>query len=210
MRRLALVAAAIAAVLYVPVPIGAHESGGTNALVPVSDIPQQVKVPAGTGVAEAPPAAAPEQAPELVPPQEIDQIDQEAATRAGAVAAPEPEPSTAAPEAVPALQPKAELAQEGTVPEPPPEKTPNQERPPDRQGQDEDDPEEFEEEFDDVPPEEDREGTPRIAPSQGAVPAGDRLPQTGRELLVLGLIGSGLMLIGTGLRGISRPRLQRV
>ena len=205
MRRLALLAAAIAVVLYVPVPLVAQPGGGTKALVPVSEIPPKVEVPVGTGVAEAPTAGAPEQAPNLVPTQEI---EQEAASRAGAVTAPAPESTTAEPQAVPALQPNAELAQEVTVPEPPPEETPNQETPPD--GQDEDDPEEFEEDFDDVPPEEDQEGTPRIAPRQRAAPAGDRLPQTGRELLVLGLIGSGLMLFGTGLRGIAQPRLQRI
>ena len=222
MRRLALAAAALAAILYVPVPLGAHPSGGTSALVPVSEIPPEVRVPAGTGAAEAPVAAAPApepaapepaapapevpaEAPELVPPAEMETAPEPAA---GAVQAPEPE-AEPEPTAAPALQPKAQLAQVGTVPDSPPEQAPDQETPPDRQGQDEDDPEEFEEDFDDPPPEE-QEETPRIAPRQRAVPAADRLPQTGRELLVLSMIGLGLTLVGTGLRGASRPRLQRV
>ena len=214
MRRLALVAAALAAALYVPVPLVAQPTGGTNALVPVSEIPPQVSVPAGTGAAEAPAAAAPApapaaptapaEAPELVPPAEM---EADAEPAGGAVQAPEPE-AEPDPTAAPALQPKAQLAQVGTVPDSPPEQTPDRETPPDRQGQGEDDPEEFEEDFDDVPPEE-QEETPPIAPRQRAVPAADRLPETGRELLVVSLIGLGLTLVGTGLRGVSRPRLQR-
>src|SRR5688500_3672083 len=110
MRRLALASLAIAAILYVPVPLVAHERGVTNALVPVSEIPPEVQVPSGTGVAEAPaagtpaPAPAPEEAPELVP---TDEMEPAPASRAGAIEAPDPEPT-----AVPALQPNAELAQD--------------------------------------------------------------------------------------------------
>lgn len=214
MRRLILSALAIAVVLYVPVPLGAHPSGGTKALVPVEEIEETVTVPAGTGAAEAPPAGAPapppapvpvaepETPPKLVPPAQVESQPQPGP---GAATAPPPAPE---PVAAPALQPKAELAQDEPS-ETTPEQTPNRDTPDD--DLQEKDPEEFEEDFGDTVPERgDDGGRPGIAPTPGAVPVSERLPETGRELLLLSLIGTGLLLVGSTLRRLSRPRLRHL
>lgn len=204
MRKLLLVAVAAAAIFQAPLPLIAQDGGGSPALVPVSDIPAGAEPVPGTGAVEAPaapppapPAPAPEDAPALVPTEDV--------------AAPQPPPpadmpaAVPDPDAAPQLRPRAELAQDQpTGPDLPEDQEPNEA--PDPTPDEETDPEEFEEDFNGG-------GEPDPAPGGGtpapradrAAAIAERLPETGVRLAALALASLALLSWGTGLRLLVPP-----
>ncbi len=67
MRRLILSAILVSGVLYAPLPLIAQNGGGQVPLIPVGDMPN-----AGGGATAPPLEVDPSEAPELVPPDQVD------------------------------------------------------------------------------------------------------------------------------------------
>ena len=211
MRKLVLLAIFFSGILYAPLPLIAQNGGGSTPLIPVADMPNDNG--GATAPSDPPLEVDPQQAPELLPPQEVGG-GAEAPSRTPAPAptpaptpapVPEPAPEPTAAVAVPQSTPRAaEPAQapdeepqgdEPTVPDETPTTTPE----PQQDTQDED---QFEEEFDDVP-EAGEPNAPNVAPE---ATAGPQLPRTGGDLPALLLSGLALTVSGMSLRALVRPR----
>src|SRR5215208_3066465 len=95
MRRLVLMAIVAGGVFYAPLPLIAQNGGEATPLMPVTDIPSD------SGGATAPPEAPlevdPNEAPELVPPQEVN--------TGGGTSAPPPAATQATPKSEPVTTP---------------------------------------------------------------------------------------------------------
>jgi hypothetical protein len=198
MRRVAPATLVVAAALYAPIPLTAQEGGGTRALVPVAEVPTGPSVPPGDGAAEAPPAAAP--APPPVPEPAPEQPPQLLSPDQVADASPPPEPAPP-----PQLEPVEAVPAQGSVGQQVPDET-GEEVPPTPVDpgpeENEDDPEEFEEEFDDPVPRDPVYHVP-ARPAPGATAAA-QLPQTGADAAPVGAVGIMLLTAGLSLR-LVRP-----
>ena len=69
MRKLVLLAIFCSGVFYAPLPLIAQNGGGSAPLIPVADMPSSGG--GATAPSEPPLEVDPQQAPELVPPQEV-------------------------------------------------------------------------------------------------------------------------------------------
>jgi hypothetical protein len=211
MRKLVLMAIFCSGVLYAPLPLIAQNGGGSTPLIPVADMPADNG--GATAPSDPPLEVDPQAAPELVPPQEVGGGAEAPAARPPApVPTPEPAP-TPAPEPAPAPEPTAAVAmparpaepaqnpdeptgdEEPTVPDETPTTTPQ----PQQDNQDED---QFEEEFDDVP-QAGEPNAPNVAPE---ATAGPQLPRTGGDLPALLVSGLALTASGMSLRALVRTR----
>ena len=207
MRRLILFAILVSGVLYAPLPLIAQNGGGQTPLIPVADMPN-----AGGGAtapSEPPLEVDPSEAPELVPPEQVN-------TGGGTAPPADPEPVAPAEptEPEPEVQAQTALAPEATppvaaapaqAPEEPLEPEPEQPTsPPTVPDDDEPDEEEFEEEFDEDFDEVPEAGEPDAAPQVTAT--GRQLPRTGADLPAVLLSGLALTASGMSLRALCRGR----
>ena len=213
MRKLVLLAIFFSGIFYAPLPLIAQNGGGSTPLIPVADMPADNG--GATAPSDPPLEVDPQQAPELVPPQEVGGgAEAPAARQPDPAPAPAPTPEPApAPEPASAPEPTAAVAmparpadpaqnpdeptgdQEPTVPDETPTTTPEPQQ--DTQNEDQ-----FEEQFDDVP-EAGEPNAPSVAPQ---ATAGPQLPRTGGDLPALLLSGLALTASGLSLRALVRTR----
>ena len=211
MRKLVLLAIFFSCIFYAPLPLIAHNGGGSTPLIPVADMPADNG--GATAPADPPLEVDPQQAPELVPPQEVGG-GAEAPAAPQPAPTPEPAPTPApAPEPASAPEPTAAVAMPARPAEPaqnPDEPTDDEEptvpdeaptTPPEPQ-QDTQNEDEFEEEFDDVP-QAGEPNAPNVAPE---ATAGPQLPRTGGDVPALLLSGLALTASGMSLRALVRTR----
>jgi hypothetical protein len=218
MRKLVLTVIFCAGVFYAPLPLIAQNGGGNTPLIPVADMPADSG--GATAPSEPPLEVDPQEAPELLPPQEVGGGAEAPAPRETAPApSPTPEPAPA-PAPVPAPEPAPEPTASVAIPSRPadagpaqnPDEPTDDEEPsgtapdeaPTAPGQEENnqDEEQFEEEFDDVP-EAGEPNAPSVAPQ---ATAGPQLPRTGADLPALLLSGLALTASGISLRALVRTR----
>lgn len=189
-------------VFYAPLPLIAQKGGGETPLIPVADIPNDSG--GATAPSEVPLEVNPEEAPELVPPQQVNNGGGTSAPAPAATQAtppPAPAPSTPEPSPTPVA---AQAPEEPDTPvEEPPDETPTETPTTPEPDEDEPDPEEFEEEFDEGPAPGEPESPAVTVPE---VSAGPQLPRTGPELPAIVLSGLSLTAAGMALRALARER----
>ena len=211
MRRLVLTAILVGGVFYAPLPLIAQKGGEQAPLIPMADIPNDSG--GATAPSEVPLQIDPNEAPELVPPQEVNTgggTSAPAPGATGATPAPAPAPAPVA-TATPALSPEAApepVVAQAEDPDTPvddnPDETPTDTPTTPEQDEDGTDPEEFEEEFDDGPEAGEPESPAVTVPE---ATAGPQLPRTGAEIPPIVLSGLSLMAAGMSLRALTRKRV---